>query len=100
MIKVFISQPMKGKTDEEIKDERDRAFKIIRKVYPNSELIDSLIQEDFDEKHPGLKYLSKSIEMLDDADGAWFLEGWEDGRGCRIEHACCIAYGIPVYYLY
>ena len=100
MTKVFISQPMKGKTDEQIKDERDRAFEIIRKAYPNSELIDSLIQEDLDEKHPGLKCLSKSIEMLDDAAGAWFLEGWQDARGCRIEHACCIAYGIPVYYLY
>ena len=100
MLKVFISQPMNGKTEKEIREERDKAFALISKALEECELIDSLIQEDLDENHPGLKCLSKSIEMLDDAVGAWFLEGWQYARGCRIEHACCLAYGIPVYYLY
>ena len=28
------------------------------------------------------------------------LMGWDNARGCKIEHDCAIAYGIPVYYLY
>lgn len=100
MPKVFISQPMSGKTEKEIREERDKAFALIKKGHEEYELIDSLIQEDLDETHHGLKYLSRSIDMLDDAVGAWFLEGWQDARGCRIEHACCVAYGIPTYYLY
>ena len=31
-------------------------------------------------------YLAKSIEFLDKADGIIFMKGWEDARGCVIEH--------------
>ena len=99
-MKVFISQPMKGKTDKQINDEREKAFAEIKRVCPDAELIDTYIDEDIAEKHCGLKYLAKSIEMLDDADGVWMLEGWDSARGCRIEHDSAIAYHIPVYYLY
>ena len=100
MAKVFISQPMKGKTEQEITKEREKAFALIQRSLPECELIDTFIADDLDEKHAGLKYLAKSLEMLDDAAGAWFMKGWENARGCRIEHDCAIAYGIPVYYLY
>lgn len=99
MAKVFISQPMNGKTDQEILTEREQAFAIIKKNHPGYELIDTFINEELSENHAGLKYLAKSIEMLDDAVGVWFLKGWENARGCRIEHECAEAYGIPIYYL-
>ena len=100
MTKVFISQPMRGKTDEEILKARDEAFAFIKRVIKDAELIDTFLNGNVEEKHLGLKALGKSIQMLDDADGVWFLEGWQDARGCRIEHDCAIAYGIPTYYLY
>lgn len=99
MAKVFISMPMKGKTEQEILEERANAFSVIRENHPGYELIDTFIDEALDEKHCGLKYLAKSLEMLDEATGAWFLKGWENARGCRIEHECAKAYGIPIYYL-
>ena len=99
MAKVFISQPMNGKTDQEILTEREQAFAIIKNHHPGYELIDTFIGEELSEKHTGLKYLAKSIEMLDDAVGVWFLKEWEGARGCRIEHECAKAYGIPIYYL-
>ena len=100
MAKVFISQPMKGKTDQEILEERANAFSLIKSSHSGYELIDTFIDDDLDEKHEGLKYLAKSIEMLDEAVGVWMLKGWEEARGCRIEHECAKAYCIPVYYLY
>lgn len=99
-MKAFISQPMKGKSDEEILAERADAFALIKSVQLDAELIDTLIKDDIKEKHGGLKYLAKSIEMLDEADAVWMLKGWENARGCKIEHDSAIAYGIPVYYLY
>ena len=99
-MKAFISQPMKGKSDEQILADRADAYALIRSVYPDAELIDTFIDESLSEKHEGLRYLSKSIDMLDEADAVWMLEGWEKARGCKLEHDCAIAYGIPVYYLY
>ena len=99
-MKVFISQPMKGKTKEEILTERADAYASIKWVLPDAELIDTFIDEQLTEKHDGLKYLAKSIEMLDEADAVWMLKDWLTARGCQIEHECAKAYGIPVYYLY
>ena len=100
MMKAFISQPMNGKTDAEILKERSDAFALIKNVWEDAELIDTFINEPLTEKHGGLRYLSKSIEMLDEADGIWMMKGWETARGCKLEHDCALAYGIPVYYLY
>lgn len=91
---------MKDKTDNDILSERIDAFALIKSAKPDAELIDSFIDEDINEKHPGLKYLSRSLELLDEADAVWMLKGWESTRGCKIEHDCAKAYGIPVYYLY
>lgn len=41
-----------------------------------------------------MKYLAKSLELLADADVAYFAKGWESARGCRIENQCAIEYGI------
>lgn len=34
------------------------------------------------------------MELLADADVAYFARGWESARGCRIENQCAIEYGI------
>lgn len=45
-----------------------------------------------------LYYLARSIEVLSSADLAYFVDGWENYRGCKIEHDCCIQYQIPIQY--
>jgi Asp-tRNA(Asn)/Glu-tRNA(Gln) amidotransferase A subunit family amidase len=92
--KVFISQPMKGKTEEQIRKEREELVKQIEKN--GGEVIDSIIP-DFDEtvyKTAPLVYLSRAIDMLAKADVCIFMHGWEDARGCRIEQNCCEEYNI------
>ena len=97
-MKLFISQPMNGKTKEEILSVRERAIESAKRNFGEDvEVIESYF-EDYNPENGcvSLKYLSKSIELLADADVAYFAKGWEDARGCRIENACAIAYGINV----
>lgn len=96
MKKLFISQPMRGKTDEEIFAEREKAIASAEKYLGEKvEVIDSFFQNAPVEAKP-LWYLGKSLELLSTADVAYFANGWEDARGCRIENTCAIEYGITV----
>ena len=98
MKKLFISQPMNGKTEEEILAVREKAIASAKRyIGEDVEVIDSYF-EDYNPENGcvPLKYLSKSLELLADADVAYFAIGWENARGCRIENQCAIAYGIYV----
>jgi hypothetical protein len=97
-LNVFISQPMNGKNDSEIKGERHRIEGVIDNVLKtNYNIIDSYF-EDYNPNNGcvSLKYLSKSLELLADADVVFFASGWEDARGCKIEHDCAKAYNIMI----
>lgn len=94
MKKLFISQPMKGKTDEEILKERENAIRSAEKqVNEPVEVIDSFFQAAPADAKP-LWFLGKSLELLATADVAYFAKGWEKARGCKIEHTCAVEYGI------
>lgn len=96
MKKLFISQPMRGKTDEEILKEREKAIASAQKLLGEEvEVIDSFFQNAPAEAKP-LWFLGKSLELLSTADVAYFAKGWEDARGCRIENTCAVEYGITV----
>ena len=96
-IKVFISQPMKDKSESEILIARDETITKIKQMFPDDEVV--IINSYFMDYSPKegnipLKYLAKSIELLADADVVYFCPGWEHARGCIIEYECAFAYGI------
>lgn len=94
--KLFISQPMKGKTDEEILAERRKAVRSAeRQLGEPVEVIDSFFQSAPADAKP-LWFLGKSLELLAGADIAYFAKGWKEARGCKIENTCAIEYGIAV----
>lgn len=94
MKKLFISQPMRGKSDEEILAECKRAIETAEKVIGEPvEVIDSFFEKAPVNAKP-LWFLGKSLELLADADVAYFAPGWEDARGCKIEHTCAVEYDI------
>lgn len=96
MVKAFISQPMNGKTNEEIESERAAAVARIKEICGDEvEVIDSFFKDTPHEAKP-LWFLGKSLELLSTADVAFFCKDWDNYRGCRIEHACCVEYGIEV----
>lgn len=98
MKKLFISQPMNGKTDEEIRAVRAKAIESAeRELGEKVEVIDSNLKHwrmPVDAKP--LYYLGKSLQLLSTADVAYFAKGWQDARGCKIENQCAIEYGIDL----
>lgn len=100
MLRVFISQPMNGKTNEEIESVRENVVESVKSNFPDHEIevIDSFFKDAPDVKAKGLYYLGKSLELLATADVAYFAGGWEDCRGCRIEHEAAKDYGFEVIY--
>lgn len=97
-MKVFISQPMNGRTNEEIKKERKYIKNILTNKYPNEgefEIIDSFFENAPHDTKP-LWYLAKSLELMSTADLVVFAPNWERYRSCKIEHACAVEYGFKI----
>ncbi len=93
MKKAFISQPMRGKTDIEILEEREKIIMHLREEFDEEyEVIDSFLNAN----KPALEMLGLSIQLLSMADIAVFAKGWEKARGCKIEHECAKQYGIKI----
>lgn len=96
MKKLFISQPMKGRMDGEILEAREKAIRKVQALLGEPvEVINSFFRDAPEEAKP-LWLLGKSLELLSTADVAFFAEGWEKARGCRIEHTCAYEYEIGV----
>ena len=105
MKKAMLSQPMGGKTDEEIIATRERAIKALNKK--GYEVVNTLFTDDWysDEnmKKRGviqrpLCFLAKSLESMSLCNAVYFCKGWENARGCRIEHQAAKDYGIDIIY--
>ena len=92
---IFISQPMGGRSDDEINAERRRVIEIARQQFGDVDALETFFS-DFGPAAKPLDYLARSIEFLAKADMAIFAPGWQDARGCRIELQCAVDYGIPV----
>lgn len=88
-MKIMISQPMKGKTNQQIREERNELVKKLE--FEGHIVIDTVL--DISENKSPIYYLSKSIELLDKADAVIFMQGWEKARGCKIEYQVALEYG-------
>lgn len=105
MKKVMISQPMAGKTDEEIIAIRDKAIaNLTSKGY---EIVNTLFTDEWYSKEKmeergvvqiPLCFLAKSLENMSKCHAAYFCKGWEQARGCKIEHDAAVAYGLDIIY--
>ena len=94
MKKLFISQPMRGKTDEEILKERKVLIaEVCMKTHEEIEVIESFFEGAPADATP-LWYLGESLKLLATADVAYFAPGWDKARGCKIENICAKEYGI------
>ena len=104
-MKAMISQPMAGKTDEEIVETREKAKAKLEEL--GYEFINTLFTDEWYSKEAmaergvvqvPLCYLAKSLENMSLCHAAYFAKGWENARGCRIEHDAAVAYGLDVIY--
>lgn len=88
-MKIMISQPMAGKTNEQILDERKE---LVRELQNEGHIIIDTVLDISENKSP-IYYLAKSIELLDQADAVIFMKGWQEARGCKVEHFIALEYG-------
>jgi len=102
--KCMISQPMNGLTDEEILAVRDKAIDTIEKSgyeFVSSfftEKDESFIVDTTNDENIGVHYLGRSIIMMAQCKAIYFCKGWENARGCRIEHEIAKEYGYECIY--
>jgi len=103
--KVMISQPMAGKSDDEIVRTRDRALMELEKQGYST--VNTLFTDEWYSKESmesrgvvqiPLCFLAKSLENMSLCHAAYFCKGWESARGCRIEHEVAKAYGLEIIY--
>ena len=101
----MLSQPMAGKTDEEIIETRERAIKVLHEK--GYEVVNTLFtdewysEESMEERgvvNRPLCFLAKSLENMSLCHVAYFCKGWEKTRGCKLEHDAAVAYGLDVLY--
>ena len=97
MKRLFISQPMRGKTDEEIIVTRERAIVTARKhLGEDVDVINSLLKNVPDNVNTGLWCLGESIKLMAEADVVYFCDNWKEYRGCLIEYRCAKDYGLDI----
>lgn len=105
MKKAMLSQPMAGKTDEEIRQTRERAiraleasgYEVINTLFTDEWYSDKAMKQRGVENIP-LCFLAKSLENMSLCQTAYFCKGWEKTRGCRLEHEAAKAYGLEILY--
>lgn len=101
MIKVYVSQPMRGISDAKVITTRNKLFKEFKEKHPDAVLIDSLTKPTealLEVKHPRVQMLARSIGRMADADVVIFAKGWEGYPGCRIENRVARYYDLEMLY--
>lgn len=103
--KAMLSQPMGGKTQEEIIATREKAIAVLRdKGYT---IVNTLFTDEWYSKEATksgdvvqrpLFFLAKSLEAMSHCHAVYFCKGWENARGCKIEHDAAVAYGLHIIY--
>ena len=106
---IFISQPMTGKSEEEILATRQKAIEKIHQLASKDgeqvNIIDSYIDDATRNEFQGrmgdvinwdIYWLSQSLQKLAMADTIWLCDGWEHSKGCKIELDCAIRYGLDI----
>ncbi|MBO4736433.1 MAG: hypothetical protein J5614_08560 [Paludibacteraceae bacterium] len=99
-MKVFISQPMAGLTDEQILERRNELIEKTREWYKGQELefIDSFTKSEDIVGRGRIAMLGDSIAKMYDATVCIFATGWQKSSGCKVEHEVCVQYTIQRLY--
>ena len=90
-MKIMISQPMRGKTNEQIRQERAELVKELEEQ--GHEVIDTIFENAPANEDTAIYMLSQSIRYIGKVDAVVFMPGWENARGCRIEYEVADNYG-------
>lgn len=103
--RAMIVQPMAGKSEVEIISTRNKAIKLLESQ--GYEVVNTLFTDEWYSKEKmedrgvvniPLCFIAKSLENMSLCKVAYFCKGWEETRGCKIEHVVAVAYGLETIY--
>ena len=92
-----------GQTDEEIIATRERAIKTLEAR--GYEIVNTLFTDEWYSNENMEKrgvvqiplcFLAKSLENMSLCHAVYFCKGWDQARGCKIEHDAAVAYGLEI----
>ena len=106
---IFISQPMTGKSEEEILATRQKEIEKIHQFFDAdgveiniiASYINDATRKRFEEHvsdniNWDIYWLSQSLQKLALADTIWLCDGWGHSKGCKIELECAMKYGLDI----
>ena len=104
-MKAMLSQPMTGKTEKEIVATREKAiqalqsrgYEVVNTLFTDEWYSEEFMQDRGVVNRP-LCFMAKSLENMSLCHAAYFCAGWQNARGCRIEHEAAKAYGLDIIY--
>lgn len=103
--KAMLSQPMAGKSEEEIIATRNKAIKALEDM--GYEVVNTLFIDEWYKPENmtargvvniPLCFLAKSLENMSKCHAAYFCDGWDKTRGCVVEHQAALMYGLKTIY--
>jgi hypothetical protein len=105
MNKIMISQPINGLTEKQILETRNKFLEFAEKE--NFEIVNTYFKDEWFAKielksigvnQVPIYYLAKSLEKMALCNAVIFAKGWENARGCQIEHEVALQYGLDILY--
>jgi hypothetical protein len=99
----MISQPMAGKTEQEILEEKVKATKELNKR--GYEVVNTYFADEWTKKEnlekEGVKniplcFLARSLAKMSTCDAVYFCKGWHNARGCKVELEAAKSYGLDI----
>lgn len=94
---------MTGRTAEDILIERKNIETILNQVNLglaehniSLSILDSFDEDAFINGSAPLFELGRCIQKMSEANMVVFAPGWENSRGCRVEHQCAAEYGLSM----
>lgn len=96
-VKLYISQPMRGKAMNDIMSERKQ---LVAEAAVELRTDDILVLDTLFINHdrPPLAMLGRSIEKMAEADAVIFAPDWKQAAGCRVEHLAASEYEMRILY--
>ena len=92
-MKIYISGAITNNPN--YKEDFERAEDYLQREYPSAYIINPALVNSFLPKSTTYEeYMKMCFCMLDMADSVYFINGWEDSKGCLMEYGFSIKKGI------
>lgn len=94
---VFISLPMNGYSNENIEQRKQQIIEKLGPEFVDIAMVSPVYMHYTNSgTNEALSWLGASIMQMANANYVYFAPGWENARGCRIEHECAVQYDMPI----